>query len=203
MTDDAIEVRLVFDDGSQESRHWSRAAVLAGDYGPTDALKDPPAFLREPRRTWVHPQDPIIFSALVSDDDRAEALTWLDSLGGERLQGDSDVSAECPEHQSYGERRPAVYQDEDAEHGFATCGRKCKRVEYVRTDEVAELREALEQRQAAIDRACSLMKSSAYVGGPSEREAWRGAMEALGPYETQHIGANPDAGERLQGEGDV
>lgn len=37
------------------------------------------------------------------------------------------------------------------------------------------------------------MSSSQYVGGPSEREAWRIVGEALWPFVTQHIGANPDA----------
>lgn len=46
--------------------------------------------------------------------------------------------------------------------------------------------------QAAIDRADSALRSSAYVGGPTEREAFRTASETLGPLATQHIGVNTD-----------
>lgn len=42
--------------------------------------------------------------------------------------------------------------------------------------------------QAAVDRAYSLMNGSAYVGGPSEREAWQGAMATLGAVVTEHKG---------------
>ena len=47
---------------------------------------------------------------------------------------------------------------------------------------------AVQMLQEAVDRAYGLLNSSAYVGGPSEREAWQGAMEALGPIATQHVG---------------
>jgi hypothetical protein len=80
---DMIEVRLVFEDGFQTSRFWTADMVMRQNKGPDEALKSPPAFLREPRRTWAHPQDPLIFSALVDDADRDAALAWLDHLGGE------------------------------------------------------------------------------------------------------------------------
>ena len=40
--------------------------------------------------------------------------------------------------------------------------------------------------QKAVDRAHGALDSSAHVGGPSEREAWRTAVEALGALVTQH-----------------
>lgn len=42
--------------------------------------------------------------------------------------------------------------------------------------------------QEAVDRAHSALTSSAYVGGPSEREAWQTALQALGEVATQHQG---------------
>jgi hypothetical protein len=48
--------------------------------------------------------------------------------------------------------------------------------------------------QAAIDKAYSALSSSQYVGGPTEREAWRIVTEALYPFVTQYQAANPDAG---------
>lgn len=47
---------------------------------------------------------------------------------------------------------------------------------------------ALDARQEAIDRALSALEGSAYVGGPSEREAWQTTLEALGPFRTEHVG---------------
>lgn len=47
--------------------------------------------------------------------------------------------------------------------------------------------------QAAIDRAYSAMGSSAYVGGPTEREVWHIVADALGPLATQHISAGEPA----------
>jgi hypothetical protein len=61
---------------------------------------------------------------------------------------------------------------------------------------VERLEAALQERQAAIDSAMLAMRGSEYVGGPTEREAWRAALTALGPYETQHQGQDP---ERVRG----
>jgi hypothetical protein len=41
--------------------------------------------------------------------------------------------------------------------------------------------------QAAIDTALDAMYGSEYKGGPTVREAWRAAVEALGPFRTEHI----------------
>jgi hypothetical protein len=49
------------------------------------------------------------------------------------------------------------------------------------------------ERQAAIDRALALMRDSEYVGGPTEREARRGVLAALGPFETSRTGQGPPA----------
>src|SRR5207248_7407170 len=53
------------------------------------------------------------------------------------------------------------------------------------------LRAECEGLQAAVDRAANVMHESAYVGGPSEREAWKEALLALERVATQHKGMNP------------
>ena len=45
-------------------------------------------------------------------------------------------------------------------------------------------------RQAAIDRAVGVMRDSEYVGGPSQRDAWREAFAVLAPFATEHKAAN-------------
>jgi Asp-tRNA(Asn)/Glu-tRNA(Gln) amidotransferase A subunit family amidase len=42
--------------------------------------------------------------------------------------------------------------------------------------------------QSAVDRAYTALMSSAYVGGPSHREAWQTALDALWPVVTQQQG---------------
>lgn len=71
--------------------------------------------------------------------------------------------------------RPGVWPSTAAQHGVL----------------LDEIRDALAENarlQAAIDEAHNAMNASAYVGGPSEREAWQTAMRALGSVVTQHIG---------------
>lgn len=47
----------------------------------TDRRKlDQPGWMREPRKTWAHPQDPITFSFLVAPGREAEAKAWVDGL---------------------------------------------------------------------------------------------------------------------------
>lgn len=41
-----------------------------------------------------------------------------------------------------------------------------------------------DRRQEAIDTALSALHSAAYVGGPTEREAWQAALQALEPFQT-------------------
>lgn len=57
----------------------------------------------------------------------------------------------------------------------------------------AELEARVVELQGAVDRAHSAMRSSEYVGGPSERDAWRTAVSELGAVATQHQGMDPDA----------
>ena len=71
-----IEVRAVFGTGEQESRFWR-----IDDNPPKPA---PQPWMREPRKTWVHPQDPIVFSFLVDFEHEDTAREWLESLGGSR-----------------------------------------------------------------------------------------------------------------------
>jgi hypothetical protein len=51
-----------------------------------------------------------------------------------------------------------------------------------------ELLAEIERLQGAINTAYVALRASAYVGGPSEREAWRTAVDALGEVATQHKG---------------
>lgn len=59
-------------------------------------------------------------------------------------------------------------------------------------NELCSTEDAYARVQGAVDRAQGALTSSAYVGGPSEREAWQTATLALGEVATQHQGANPD-----------
>lgn len=43
----------------------------------------------------------------------------------------------------------------------------------------------LEQRQAAIDKVVKVMRDSEYIGGLSERDAWRTVMATLSPFATE------------------
>jgi hypothetical protein len=70
-----VELRLVFADDSQDSRFWRM-----DDSPPKDF--DQPEWMIEPRRSWQHPQDPIIFSCLVAEGREEEARDWLDAQGG-------------------------------------------------------------------------------------------------------------------------
>ena len=54
--------------------------------------------------------------------------------------------------------------------------------------ELEQVQRERDDLQAAIDKAMSALYGSQYVGGPSEREAWQTVVEAIGPFETQHVG---------------
>ncbi len=71
-----VELRLVFADGTQDSRFWCL------EDRPLPEQFDQPDWMREPRKSWPHPQDPIIFSALVEAGREFEARDWLDEQGG-------------------------------------------------------------------------------------------------------------------------
>src|SRR5262245_37671349 len=53
---------------------------------------------------------------------------------------------------------------------------------------LAETRAEVERLQAAIDRAHGAMHGSEYVGGPTERKAWRTAFAVLSEVVTEHKG---------------
>jgi hypothetical protein len=70
-----IEVRLTLWTGEQIHRMWTWQEVQAG--APTI---DPQSWMRDPRKLWPHPQDPITFEASVTADDDDVARAWLRSL---------------------------------------------------------------------------------------------------------------------------
>lgn len=51
-----------------------------------------------------------------------------------------------------------------------------------------ELVDRNRELQAAVDRAHGAIQGTAYVGGPSEAEAYHIVVGALGPLATQHTG---------------
>lgn len=59
----------------------------------------------------------------------------------------------------------------------------------------AELRylDRIAALQRAVDTACNALEASAYVGGPTEREAWQSALAALQEVKTQHKGTEAKA----------
>lgn len=56
-----------------------------------------------------------------------------------------------------------------------------------------EAQAEVERLQAAVDTAHGAWTNSQYVGGPTEREAYQIAMDALGAVVTQHTADNPEA----------
>lgn len=79
-----IEVRAVVyaPDGvtvaRQHARQWSMHDVERG--GKPDLQQGPLPWMLEPRKSWPHPQDPIIYSFLVADEDWQTAVDWIDNL---------------------------------------------------------------------------------------------------------------------------
>jgi len=72
-----IEVRLVFEDGSdQESVFFKWRDVQAGAV-PEIQLQD---WMVQPRKSFPHPTEPIIYSMLVAPGREADARSWLLSL---------------------------------------------------------------------------------------------------------------------------
>lgn len=95
------------------------------------------------------------------------------------LRADYD---ECPTPEDLANAQAQVRRTRESHRGMV------EELAEARAVIVAEQEEAM---QAGVDKALSLMHGSAYVGGPSEREAWRGVLDALGPFETQHTGQHP------------
>jgi len=71
-----IEVRIVFDDDSQDSRIWTWGDAKNGTIPQLDIEE----WMVDPRKTWAHPQDPIVFSTLVAVGREQEAREWLAAL---------------------------------------------------------------------------------------------------------------------------
>lgn len=71
--------------------------------------------------------------------------------------------------------------DKDAlSHYMEATGRMRERAE--------QAEQKRDQLQEAVDRAVGVMRESEYVGGPTEREAWKETMRVLGPLATVHKG---------------
>lgn len=73
-----VEVRLIID-GVQVERTWNYREFLEGS-APSMSRVVPQPWMREPRKSWVSPQDPIIMSALVDAEHETEARAWLAGL---------------------------------------------------------------------------------------------------------------------------
>lgn len=72
------EMRIVFADGTQESRVWYYGEAIPDDLDPQD-------WMVEPRKSWPHPRSPIILSCLVAEGKEDEARDWLKAQEGGRL----------------------------------------------------------------------------------------------------------------------
>ena len=73
-----VMVRAVFmlrPSGKLE-RGWTWREIEAGE-GPTFLRGAPPAWLKNPKRQWGHPQDPITFTGTVRPGHEAEAREAL------------------------------------------------------------------------------------------------------------------------------
>jgi len=72
-----VEVRLVFqDDSGEESLYFKWRDVEAGAL-PEIELQD---WMVEPRKSFPHPTDPIIYSMLVAPGREEDARAWLHGL---------------------------------------------------------------------------------------------------------------------------
>lgn len=66
-----IAVRLVLPDGSLIERAWGMSSPDLGRVA--DRFKSPPAWLKNPKKKWDHPQDPIMFTGQVRAGHEADA----------------------------------------------------------------------------------------------------------------------------------
>lgn len=72
-----VEVCIVFQDGSgQESEFFTWRDVEAGAV-PEIEIQD---WMVEPRKSFPHPTDPIVYSMLVAPGREEDAKSWLGSL---------------------------------------------------------------------------------------------------------------------------
>lgn len=65
--------------------------------------------------------------------------------------------------------------------------------------EIGRLNREVDRLQRAVDKAHGALDASAYVGGPSQREAWQQAMAALGEVVTEHQAEAPAPASREEG----
>lgn len=72
-----VEVRLVFqDDSGEESLYFKWRDVQAGALPEID----PQDWMVQPRKSFPHPTDPIIYSMLVAPGREEDARSWLHGL---------------------------------------------------------------------------------------------------------------------------
>lgn len=77
VTDDTVLARAVFmlvPNGKLE-REWPWADINAGEKPPGGDA--PPAWLKNPKRRWARPQDPITLTGIVRRGHEEEARAWL------------------------------------------------------------------------------------------------------------------------------
>jgi hypothetical protein len=72
-----VEVRLVFQDDSGEEAVLFRWRDVQAGAMPEIDLQD---WMVEPRKSFPHPTDPIIYSMLVAPGREADARSWLHGL---------------------------------------------------------------------------------------------------------------------------
>lgn len=72
-----IEVRLVFEDGSNQESVFFTWSDVAAAAVPEIQLQD---WMVQPRKSFPHPTDPIIYSMLVAPGREEDARSWLRGL---------------------------------------------------------------------------------------------------------------------------
>ena len=72
-----VEVRLVFQDDSGEQSEYFRWRDVEAGALPEIELQD---WMVQPRKSFPHPTDPIIYSMLVAPGREEDARAWLLSL---------------------------------------------------------------------------------------------------------------------------
>jgi hypothetical protein len=72
-----VEVRLVFQDDSGEECQYFRWRDVEAGALPEIELQD---WMVEPRKSFPHPTDPIIYSMLVAPGREEDARSWLHGL---------------------------------------------------------------------------------------------------------------------------
>ena len=73
-----VEVCIVFQDGSGQESVFFRWSDVEAAAVPAIEIQD---WMVEPRKSFPHPTDPIVYSMLVAPGREADAKAWLRSLG--------------------------------------------------------------------------------------------------------------------------